>query len=151
MCRFPPLETRPRRAISAIGCLQVASALTKIPDRLHPVVPPVVNGHAPGEVQLPLNQLVLTAAQTAVDPDEYDQKCAELEARYNRTSTKRADLDAQITDRQARLAQARAICDFLGSNPRLEYSDDTWALLVDHVDIYADGTISIAFKDQAIY
>ncbi|MGQ4553016.1 hypothetical protein ACUIAJ_02645 [Dermabacteraceae bacterium CCM 9519] len=72
--------------------------------------------------------MVLTAAQTAVDSDECDQKYAELEASYNQASTKHADLDTQITDRHARLEQARAISDFLESQSPLEYSNDTWAL-----------------------
>lgn len=43
--------------------------------------------------------MVLTAAQTAIDPEEYDQKYAELEACYNQACTKRTDLESQITDR----------------------------------------------------
>lgn len=100
------------------------------------------------EITVLIDQLVLTAAQTAIDPDEYDQKYADLETRYNQASTKNADLDAQITDRQARLEQARTICDFLDSNPPLEYSDDAWSLLVDHVNVASDGTMTISFKDQ---
>ncbi|MGQ4507348.1 hypothetical protein ACUH89_06175 [Dermabacteraceae bacterium P13264] len=92
--------------------------------------------------------MVLTAAQTAVDPDEYDHKYAELEARYNQASTKHADLDTQITDRHARLEQARAISDFLESQSPLEYSNDTWALLVDHAEVDTEGTVSVRFKDE---
>ena len=101
------------------------------------------------EITVLIDQMVLTAAQTAIDPDEYDQKYADLETRYNQASTKHADLDAQITDRQARLEQARAICDFLESQPPLEYSDDTWALLVDHAVVDTEGTVSVRFKDEA--
>lgn len=74
---------------------------------------------------------------------------SELEARYNQASTKHADLDAQITDRQVRLEQARAICDFLDSNPPLEYSDDAWSIFVDHAVVGAEGTVSVRFKDVA--
>lgn len=35
------------------------------------------------EIIVLIDQMVLTAAQTAIDPNEYDQKYAELEARYN--------------------------------------------------------------------
>ncbi|WP_455951934.1 hypothetical protein [Arcanobacterium haemolyticum] len=74
---------------------------------------------------------------------------SELEARYNQACTKCTDLELQITDRHARLEQARAICDFLDTNPPLEYSDDTWALLVYHAVVDTEGTVSVRFKDVA--
>lgn len=101
------------------------------------------------EITVLIDQLVLTAVQTAIDPDEYDQKYAELEARYNQACTKRADLESQITDRHARLEQARTICDFLDSNPPLEYRDDAWSLLVDHAMVDTEGAVSVRFKDEA--
>lgn len=109
-----------------------------------------ITGHAGAHRALEVLEATTfnTAAQTAIDPDEYDQKYADLETRYNQASTKHADLDAQITDRQARLEQARTICDFLDSNPPLEYSDDAWSLLVYHVNVASDGTMTISFKDQ---
>ena len=109
-----------------------------------------ITGHAGAHRALEVLEATTfnTAAQTAIDPDEYDQKYADLETRYNLASTKHADLDAQIADRQARLEQARTICDFLDSNPPLEYSDDAWSLLVDHVNVASDGTMTISFKDQ---
>ncbi|MGV9182671.1 hypothetical protein [Arcanobacterium canis] len=93
--------------------------------------------------------MVLTAAQTTIDPDEYDQKYAELEARYNRALAKQEGLDQAITDRKARLEQARAICNFLDTNPPLEYSDDAWALLVEHAVVDTEGAVSVRFKDEA--
>lgn len=101
------------------------------------------------EITVLLNQLVLTAAKTAIDPDEYDTRYAELETRYNKVFAKQEALDQAITDRQTRLAQARAVIDFLDTNPPLEYSDDAWSLLVDRAEVAADGTLTIYFKDQA--
>ncbi|HCT9181005.1 TPA: recombinase family protein [Corynebacterium aurimucosum] len=100
------------------------------------------------EVTVLIDQLLLTAAHTPIDPDEYDRRYAELEARYTTAATRHADLDTQISDKKAKLEHARAICDFIDTNPPLAYSDDAWALLVERATVAEDGTITLCFKDE---
>lgn len=93
-----------------------------------------------------IDQLLASATNTRLDSDEFDNEYANLTARYEEATATRERLNAEITDKQARLAQARATADYLDARPPLEYSDDAWPLLVDHVRIETDGEITVIFK-----
>lgn len=99
-----------------------------------------------GEITVLIDQLLASATNTRLDPDEFDNKYANLTARYEKATATRERLDSEITDKQASLAQARATADYLDARPPLEYTDDAWALLVDHVRIETDGQINVVFK-----
>ncbi|CRH69161.1 Uncharacterised protein [Chlamydia trachomatis] len=99
-----------------------------------------------GEITVLIDQLLASATNTRLDSDEFDNEYANLTARYEEATATRERLNAEITDKQARLAQARATADYLDARPPLEYSDDAWPLLVDHVRIETDGEITVIFK-----
>ncbi|MGJ9482087.1 recombinase family protein [Actinotignum sp. GS-2025e] len=93
-----------------------------------------------------MNQLITTAASTAHDPDDYDRRYHELENRHHQLEAEHQHITVQIDDLRHRRAQAIEICDYLATQPPLEYSDQAWNTLVDHATVTTDGAIKIQFK-----
>ena len=54
----------------------------------------------------------------------------------------------QIKYIRHRRTQAIEVRDYLATQPPLEYSDQAWNTLVDHVEVVSDGLITIHFKDH---
>lgn len=96
-----------------------------------------------------IDQLLASATSTTLDPDEFDTRYADLTARYETALATRDKLEAEIADRKARHGQGKAALDYLGLQRPLEYSDEAWALLVDHVNVRVDGELTVIFKDAA--
>ncbi|SQH28481.1 Uncharacterised protein [Arcanobacterium haemolyticum] len=57
-----------------------------------------------GEITVLIDQLLASATNTRLDPDEFDNEYANLTARYEKAPATRGRLNAEITDKQARLA-----------------------------------------------
>lgn len=100
------------------------------------------------ETRVLIEQLIETAATRTLNIDDFDATYADLQTRHDHARTKLDHVNATITDRRYRLSQAKAIQEYLATQPPLEYSDDAWNLLVDHATIDSDGTITICFADQ---
>ncbi len=94
-----------------------------------------------------MNQLIASAAATAHDPDDYDHRYHQLEARHSELENQYQHITEQIDDLRRRRAQAVEVRDFLTTQPPLEYSDQAWNTLVDHAEVDTDGTLRIGFKD----
>lgn len=95
-----------------------------------------------------INDLINRAATTVMDMDEYDSKYRDLEQSLQTAVKKLESTEAKIKDRRDRLTQARAVLDYLETQPPLQYSDDAWIVLVDHATVAHDGTITVVFKDE---
>ena len=95
-----------------------------------------------------MNQLITTAESTPNDSDDYDRRYHELENRHYQLEADHQRISKQIDDLRHRRAQAIEVCDFLATQPPLEYSDQAWNTLVDHAIINANGAISVIFKDE---
>lgn len=80
--------------------------------------------------------------------DDVDATYADLQVRHDHARVSLNHVNAKITDRKDRLSQARAVQEYLATQPPVEYSDDAWNLLVDHAIIDSDGAITICFADQ---
>ncbi|WP_216378140.1 hypothetical protein [Arcanobacterium phocae] len=83
-----------------------------------------------------------------MDAGDYDAQYDMLETRRKKATKEYARTVDEITNRQNRLAQAKAIHDYHATQPPLEYSDDAWNLLVNHAVVDEHGSIHIVFKDQ---
>lgn len=94
-----------------------------------------------------MNQLITTAASTPNDTDDYDRRYHELENRHYQLEADHQRISKQIDDLRHRRAQAIEVCDFLATQPPLEYSDQAWNTLVDHAEVDTDGTLRIGLKD----
>ncbi|WP_270773197.1 zinc ribbon domain-containing protein [Pauljensenia sp. OF14-1SRA] len=77
-----------------------------------------------------MNQLIIENANTAHDPDEYDERWQQLKQRYQQQEQEHHTISDQITDLTTRRAQAKATRDYLATQPPLEYSDQAWNTLV---------------------
>ncbi len=95
-----------------------------------------------------INQLITENATTAHHPDEYDQRYQQLEQRYQQQEKEHQTITNKIADLTTRQTQAKAIHDYLATQPPLEYSDQAWNTLVKQATVNTDGTINIIFKDQ---
>lgn len=95
-----------------------------------------------------INQLITENATTAHHPDEYDQRYQQLEQRYQQQEKEHQIITNKIADLTTRQTQAKAIHDYLATQPPLEYSDQAWNTLVKQATVNTDGTINIIFKDQ---
>ncbi|WP_216402470.1 hypothetical protein [Arcanobacterium phocae] len=90
--------------------------------------------------------------EVAMDAGDYDAQYNMLETRRKKATKKYARTVDEITNRQNRLAQAKAIHDYLAPpQSPLEYSDDAWNLLVNHAVVNEHGSIHIVFKAQEQY
>lgn len=97
-----------------------------------------------------MNQLITTCSATAHDPDDYDKRFQQLENRHHQLENKQQSITRQIKNIRHRRAQAIEVRDYLATQPPLEYSDQAWNTLVDHVEVVSDGLITIHFKDHMV-
>ena len=93
-----------------------------------------------------INQLITENATTAHDPDEYDQRYHQLEQRYQQQEKEHQTITNKIADLTTRQTQAKAIHDYLATQPPLEYSDQAWNTLVDYVLIGGANIFDVVFK-----
>ena len=97
-----------------------------------------------------VSQLVTTNATHAQDQDAYQHAFDQLHADYERHTRRYNDLETRIRqthEKRHRIEQTHA---YRISHPNLDYSDDAWNALINHATIYAEGTISIHFKDETV-
>lgn len=97
-----------------------------------------------------VSQLVTTNATDTQDQDAYQHVFDQLHADYEHHTQLYDDLEGQIRQTHEKRQRIEQVHAYRTNHPELAYSDDAWNALIDHATIYAEGTISIHFKDETV-
>ena len=98
------------------------------------------------ELEAAFTAMIAHNQQTALDQDEYSAQVARIEADYNQACKQAKNLDAQISERQAKHSALLAAYDQLSTAPINQFQPTQWTALIDHAVVSTDR-IEFFFRD----